>query len=299
MNRNALRIVDAHHHLWDRDALPYPWLAQPVSDSMVGDTTPLCRNYPVEDYMADAAGFDLAASVHVQAEVAHDRAVDETRWLQRVADSHGCPRGIVAYADLSAPDLDRVLDEHAACSALRGIRQILNRHPVAKYNYVERDYMREEGWQRGLGRVGARGLSFDMQLYPEQMEDGAATARRHPDLSIILNHTGMPWDQSDEGIGRWRDGMRHLAACPNVSVKISGLGMMDHRWTCQSIRPFVLDTIDRFTPARCMFASNFPVDGLFSDYRSIWNAFDIITADFSPEERRAMFAGNASASYRV
>jgi predicted TIM-barrel fold metal-dependent hydrolase len=299
MTRNALRIVDAHHHLWDREALPYPWLAAPNPDSMVGDTTPLCRNYLIDDYMADAVGFDLVASVHVQAEVAHDRAVDETRWLQQVADSHGCPRAIVAYADLSAPDLERVLDGHAACSAFRGIRQILNRHPVAKYNYVERDYMQDERWQDGLGQLVRRGLSFDMQLYPEQMKEAAATARRHPDLPIILNHTGMPWDQSDEGIGRWREGMRLLAACPNVSVKISGLGMMDHRWSCRSIRPLVLATIDMFTPARCMFASNFPVDRLFSDYRAIWNAFDIITADFSPEERRAMFASNAAQRYRV
>lgn len=299
MTRNALRIIDAHHHLWDREALPYPWLAEPRSDGLLGDTAPLCQNYLVEDFMADAAGFDLVASVHVQAEAAHDRAMDETRWLQRVIDAHGCPRAIVAYADLAAPDLDAVLDGHAEAGAFRGIRQILNRHRLRTYNFVERDYMREEDWQRGLARLSARGLSFDMQIYPEQMGDGAATARRHGDLPVVLNHAGMPWDQSPEGIGRWRAGMRQMAGCPNVSVKISGLGMMDHRWTCPSIRPFVLETIDFFSPARCMFASNFPVDSLFSDYRTIWNAFDIITAAFAPDERRAMFMTNAQRIYRI
>ena len=299
MTAERLRIVDAHHHLWDRQALPYPWLAEPNADSLVGDTGPLCRDYLVEDYLTDAAGFDLSASVHVQAEVAHDRAVAETRWLQDNHDRHGVPSAIVAFVDLAAPDCAPILDAHAACSRLRGIRQILSRHPVAKYNYVDRDYLQDEDWQRGLGGLASRSLSFDLQLYPEQMDDAAATARRHSNLTIVLNHTGMPWDRSADGIARWRAGMARLVACPNVVVKISGLGMLDHRWSTDSIRPFVLGAIDLFTPARCMFASNFPVDHLFSDYRTIWQAFDAITAGFSADERAAMFVGNAQRTYRI
>ena len=93
--------------------------------------------------------------------------------------------------------------------------------------------------------------------------------------------------------------MRALAACPNVAVKISGLGMVDHHWTVESIRPFVLETIDLFGTARCLFASNFPVDKLFSDYASAWRAFDSITADFSASERTALFHDNAVRLYRL
>ena len=138
------------------------------------------------------------------------------------------------------PDCAPILDAHAACSRLRGIRQILNRHPVAKYNYVDRDYLQDEDWQRGLGALASRGLSFDLQLYPEQMDDAAATARRHSNLTIVLNHTGMPWDRSADGIARWHAGMARLAACPNVVVKISGLGMpgppLEHGFD-QAVRP--------------------------------------------------------------
>ena len=200
-----MRIVDAHHHLWDRDLHPYPWLAAPTVSGLVGDTTPLCRNYLLADLMADAASVELVKSVHLQAEIAHDLAVEETRWLQGIADapgSGGFPHGIVAYADLSDPQVDRTLAAHAAFANARGIRQILNRHENPGVNFVDRDYMREELWQRGFGRLRAHGLSFDMQLYAPQMADGAATARRHPDTQIIINHTGMPARSRPRGPGR-------------------------------------------------------------------------------------------------
>ena len=95
----------------------------------------------------------------------------------------------------------------------------------------------------------------------------------------------------------WRSGMRALAANPNVSVKISGLGMLDHDWTADSIRPIVLEAIDIFGPDRAMFASNFPVDKLYTDYPTIFQAFSQITADFTPAERARLFAGTAIEFY--
>lgn len=297
-----MRIVDAHHHLWDRDRHPYPWLATPTVSGLVGDTTPLCRNYLLPDFLTDAASVELNKSVHLQAEIDDHLAVEETCWLQAIADapgSGGFPHGIIAYADLSDPQVDGTLAAHAAFANTRGIRQILNRHENPGVNFVERDYMREEAWQRGFGRLRAHGLSFDMQLYALQMAEGAATARRHADTQIIINHTGMPLDRDPEGLAAWRSGMRGLAACPNVAVKISGLGMVDHPWTVKSIRPFVLETIDVFGTARCLFASNFPVDRLFSDYATVWRAFDQLTRSFSDEERSGLFHGNAERIYRL
>jgi len=97
----------------------------------------------------------------------------------------------------------------------------------------------------------------------------------------------------------WRDGMRGLAACANVNVKISGLGMFDHVWTAESIRPYVLETIATFGVERCMFASNFPVDRLHGSYRAIWEAFARITAGTSAAEQAALFRENARRIYRL
>ena len=93
--------------------------------------------------------------------------------------------------------------------------------------------------------------------------------------------------------------MKKFGNEPNTSVKISALGMLDQKWTADSIRPFVLDTIETAGINKCMFASNFPVDSLFSDYETVWRAYDEITAGFSEEERAALFHGNAEKHYRI
>ena len=94
------------------------------------------------------------------------------------------------------------------------------------------------------------------------MAGAAALAHAYPDVLIILNHAGMPVDRDEEGLRLWRRGMQQLATADNVVVKISGLGTVDPKWTVESIRPFVLQTIEAFGVARSMFASNFPVDKL-------------------------------------
>ncbi|HVT36518.1 MAG TPA: amidohydrolase family protein, partial [Nevskiaceae bacterium] len=94
-------------------------------------------------------------------------------------------------------------------------------------------------------------------------------------------------------------GMALLAKQPNVAVKISGLAMIDRTWTTDSIRPFVLDTIDLFGPQRAMFASNFPVDKLYGNFGQHFEAYSSIVADFSDAERRALFAGTAETIYRI
>ena len=109
----------------------------------------------------------------------------------------------------------------------------------------------------------------------------------------------MPADRDDESIQGWRQGMQILAHCPNIVAKISGLAMCDWHWTVESIRPFVLNTIDDFGVERCMFASNFPVDKLFSSFDAVWDAFKEITADFSDDEKAALFHHNAEKYYRL
>ncbi|MBV8521620.1 MAG: amidohydrolase family protein, partial [Acetobacteraceae bacterium] len=97
----------------------------------------------------------------------------------------------------------------------------------------------------------------------------------------------------------WRDGMRVLAGCPNIAAKISGLGMTDHSWSVESIRPYVLETIDAFGVGRCMFASNFPVDRLYGSYGAIWAAFAETIRGGSEAEKVALFRENAERIYRI
>jgi predicted TIM-barrel fold metal-dependent hydrolase len=143
------------------------------------------------------------------------------------------------------------------------------------------------------------GLSFDLQIYPSQMRTAAKLAAAHPDTAMILNHTGMPVDRDADGIRLWREGMRTLAAQPNVSTKISGFGIINHGWTTESIRPFVLEAIELFGADRAMFASDAPTDKLYARFDQIMDAYDVITADFTDNERAKLFADNAKRIYRL
>jgi predicted TIM-barrel fold metal-dependent hydrolase len=297
-----MQVVDPHIHLWNPQTHHYPWIAKP-GRTFMGDYDAITGKHEVSEFLADAGEIEVLKTVHVEA--AHDPAdpLAETIWLQSLANapgSRGIPHGIVAAANLADPDVERLLAAHAAYPNVRGIRQILNVHPDPFYDYVGRHFMREPEWRQGFKLLEKYGLSFDLQIYPAQMPEAAAVAHENPDTPFILNHTGMFADRSSvAGWRAWRDGMRLLATCPNVSVKISGLGMFDHHWTVESLRPYVLEAIDTFGTERCMFASNFPVDRLYSTYTAVWKAFAEIVSGASETEKSALFRENAQRIYRI
>jgi predicted TIM-barrel fold metal-dependent hydrolase len=294
-------IVDPHHHLWDLERFSYPWLsARPLPASVAGDVAPIAKSYLLDDYLADTANQNVVKSVHIDAGFDPSQPVEETRWLQSIADRRGFPHGIVARAELHRPDVEATLAAHRQFPNVRGIRHIVNWHPDPAKTYVTKaDFLTDTAWLRGFALLKRYNLSFDLQLYPSQMADAAALAAAHGDTTIILNHAGMPVDRDAEALTLWRAGMRALAAQPNVWVKISGLGMVDWRWTEDSIRPSVLETIEIFEPDRCMFASNFPVDKLYSSFDVLYGAFKRIVSDFSIDERRKLFSETALAVYRI
>jgi predicted TIM-barrel fold metal-dependent hydrolase len=298
---NDFPIVDPHHHLWDLERFSYPWLgARPLPASVAGDVAPIAKSYLLDDYLADTTNQNVVKSVHVDAGFDPSLPVEETRWLQSIADQRGFPHGVVARAELHRPDVETTLAAHCRFPNVRGIRHIVNWHPDPAKTYVTKpDFLTDPAWLRGFALLKRFNLSFDLQLYPSQMADAAALAAAHGDTMIILNHAGMPVDRDAEALSLWRTGMRALAAEPNVWVKISGLGMVDWRWTEESLRPFVLDTIEIFGPDRCMFASNFPVDKLYSSFDALYGAFKRIVSDFSMGEQRKLFSDAALAVYRI
>jgi len=255
-------------------------------------------DYLPVDYERDFAGLDLRGSVHVEAGAAYP--LEEALWIQGLHDHGGVPAAAVAAADLLAPDVGEYLAALSDLPTVRGVRHILNWHANPHYTYTSRaDIMADPVWQRNFARLSGLGYSFDLQVYPAQLIEAANLGRAHPDTAIILNHTGMPTDTDSESVASWKDGIDALAALPNASIKISGIGMTIHPWTIESVRPFVEHAIEAFGTNRAMFASNFPVDRLYSDVPTLYAVFDELTAEFSVYERRALFADTAIATYRL
>ncbi len=295
-------IIDAHHHLWDLQANRYPWLMARGVRRFFGDPTPIQKDYLLSDLRRDAEGLGVLGSVHIQVGVADSDVIAETRWLQRVADDpagNGMPNAIVAYCDLASPQANEMLRAHLRSRNCRGVRQIIGRS-VDDPMHAESDALIDNAiWRRNLGSLSELGLSFDLQLIPEQAERMARVLALFPQLKVALCHCGSPWDQSPDGIRDWRRGLKALARLPNTYCKISGFGMFDARWSVASIRPVVETCIELFGAERCMFGSNFPVEKLVSDYRRLWDAYEEITQGLSVTERENVFFGAASDFYRL
>lgn len=294
-----MRIVDAHHHLWNLSAVNYPWLMEKGVVRFFGDPAPIRKNYLVADLREDASGYELSGSVHIQVGAAEGQELRETAVVQSMSDEHDLPSAIVAFCDLSADNAEHILREQLAFPAVRGIRQIVGRSVKEDASSGTDRLIDDVRWQSGLGLLEKFGLSFDLQLIPPQIARIAEVLADHPRLSVALCHCGSPWDQSPEGLASWRRGIELLAAMPNVYCKISGLSMFDHHWTIGSIQPIVEACIESFGADRCMFGSNYPVDKLHKTYLEIWQAYEQITAGLSDTEKADLFGDTARRFYRI
>jgi predicted TIM-barrel fold metal-dependent hydrolase len=313
------RIVDPHHHLWERQG----W------------------RYRLDDILADIrTGHDVRATVLVQARAFHRadgpeelRPVGETQYAAGVAamcesgiygDVRVCA-GIVGFADLTrGAAAGAVLDAHQAAGngRFRGIRHIATwdsdpdmLNPA--YTPAE-DMLDSAGFRAGIAELGKRGLSFDSWMYFHQLPKLAALARAFPEVPMVLNHCGgilgigRYAGRRDEVFGTWSANMRDLATCPNVMVKVGGLGMRlpglgleygeiapSSAMLAEAWKPWMERCIEYFSASRCMFESNFPVDKGGYGYAAGWNAFKRIAAGASAEEKADLFWRAATRFYRL
>lgn len=293
-----MQVVDPHVHFWNLDTHHYPWLANP-GEAFIGNYSSIAVNFLPEHLIGGSGDIEILKVVHVEANHDPAKPVGETAWLQGLADEGGLPQGIVAFADLTTQDAAAILEQQAEFSNVRGVRQILNRHEQPIYSYAAVDYLNNAIWCENFKTLEKYELSFDLQIYPLQVSDSCRLVDQNPSTSFVVNHSCMFVDRTLEGFRQWREGLTELARRQNVFIKISGLGMFDRQWTVESLRPYVLQIIEAFGAERSMFASNFPVDKLFSTYASLWHAYDVITGEFSESERAQLFRTNAETIYQI
>jgi predicted TIM-barrel fold metal-dependent hydrolase len=315
----ALPIVDAHHHLWQHAGHRY------LEPELLSDLR---------------SGHDVRATVYIEASsfcrtdgAEALRPVGETEYVRAVADGfadgrHGTLRacaGIVAFARLQqGAGVAEVLEAHLAAGGghVRGIRNVSTWHEVDALKSVRSNppagLLGDAGFRAGFACLAPLHLSFDAWLYHTQLDELFDLARAFPDTRIVIDHLGGPIGAAPcegrraEAFADWRAKLQRLAACPNVHMKLGGLGM---RWAgfdfhrrpvppssedlAAAWKPYIETAIELFTPDRCMFESNFPVDNEICSYVTLWNAFKRVTASYAAGERAALFGDTARAFYRL
>ena len=302
MSRYAGPVIDAHHHLWDLALGRHPWLtpAGPEDDMVFGSPKAIARDYLPADFQRDAARQNIVASVHIEAGFAATSAAEETRWLLSLDRSANIARRLVARVPLDRPETAAWLEAEAAHPEVVGIRDIVAWHPEPGKSFCERPgRMRDPNWRRGLAGAAELGFSFDLMLYPWQMEEALDLIRAFPHVSFILNHCGSPADRSETGLALWRDGLTALGQCPNLSLKISDPVAYDPQWTPASLRMIIDHCLSAFNSRRVMFGSDFPVAGLHAGFDDLYAVFRDAAAALSEVEQRDVFFATANRLYRL
>ena len=278
-----MRIVDAHHHLWDLGARDQGWITGPA-------LAPLRRDFLLSDYHSVADVNGVAASVVVQTVT----VPGETPELLELAGVSDLLAGVVGWTDLTAPDIaDRIaaLTEMPGGAKLVGLRHQVQSEP-------DPDWLTRPDVLRGLGAIARAGLVSDLVIRAEQLGASARAAAAVPDLVFVLDHLGKPPIAAGH-TEPWAQDLRGLAALPNTVAKLSGLVTEAdwRRWKVADLRPYAEVALDAFGPARMMFGSDWPVCTLAASYPDVLAAARDLTAGLSSAEREAVFAGTATSVY--
>jgi len=314
-------ICDPHHHFWDFRSQSIPY-----------------HRYLLQDLVEDIdSGHNVVSTVFVEARSMykmngpdHLKSVGEVEFVQGLAAAsasglYGPSRaaaGIVGHADLKMGDrVEEVLSQLKAASPnrFRGIRHNVTWSPAPEVeNREDQGLLGDATFRSGARMLAKMGLTFDTMLFFPQLFELADFAQEIPELPIILNHAGgvnrvgFYANQEDEILSRWRKGITAVSSCPNIYLKLGGLGMP--RWGFEwykrdipvgseelvsSMAPFMHYCIEQFGPDRCMFESNFPPDKVSYSYNVMYNAFKKLTKDYSVTERALMFHDTATKVYKI
>jgi predicted TIM-barrel fold metal-dependent hydrolase len=314
-----LPIVDPHHHLWDGSR----------------------RRYLLDELRADTdSGHNIVATVFVEARSmrrasgpAEMRPVGETEFANGAAamsasgiygNTRHCA-GIVGHADLRLGSrVEPVLEAHlrAGGARFRGIRHIAAWDADISVRNPAYDppagLLGDAAFREGFAVLGRLGLTFDAWLFHPQIDELADLARAFPQVGIVLDHVGGPIGigayagRRQEVFPGWAASIRRLAGCPNVYVKLGGLGMrlggfgfheQPEPPTSEALaaawRPYIETCMEAFGPARAMFESNFPVDKGSCSYAVFWNACKRLAHGASDAEKAQLFSGTAARFYRL
>jgi predicted TIM-barrel fold metal-dependent hydrolase len=322
-----LAICDPHHHLWHMTEAA----AQSLSHVPITE-------YLLPEFLRDlGAGHHVVSTVYMQAGaflragVSEDLApVGETEFANGMAAMSASGRygptriaaGIVGHANLSLGAAVEPLLE-AQCRAggdrIRGIRVTGSHDPAGStpWGAAPAGLYRDGKFREGFARLAGFGLSFDAWCYHVGIPDVTDLARAFPEQPIMLDHVGTPLgigpyaSRRDEVFAEWRAALDELASCPNVSIKLGGLGMFmlgidlpdRHSVTSDIVaaawRPYLETAIEAFGEDRSLFESNFPVDALACSYATLWNAFKRVASGCTAEVKRKLFHDNAVRFYRL
>jgi L-fuconolactonase len=270
--------IDAHQHFWDLDRFPYPWMPPAPS--------PIRRNFMPEDLQPILERNQFDGSVVVQA-TTHP---GEAHWLLDLAAKHPFIVGVVAWVELTDPQLGKTLDVLQKNRRFKGVR-----HPV--HDESNNRWLLRPEVIAGLKELERRSIPYDLLLRPQHLPAAIELADKLPKLRMVIDHIAKPLIAKRQLDG-WAQDMERIAKSPNMFVKLSGMitEAEPKAWTSDHLRPFVQHTYKLFGPDRCMFGSDWPVCLLAGIWKEVLAAFTQALGPL-PQETRSKVVGETAARF--
>ncbi|WP_316768624.1 amidohydrolase family protein [Streptomyces sasae] len=289
MTPTTAPLIDAHHHLWDLDQRPQPWLHDPTLAT-------IRRTFTPDDLRTTATQPIAGRRLHSTVAVQCVPDVPETEDLLALAEREPLIGAVVGWADLTSPGTGDLLDGLLAGPGGTYLRSL--RHLVQ--GETDPAWLQRPDVERGLAAVRDRGLCYDVLVRSHQLDQAIRLAERFPDLPQVLDHAGKP-PIADGDLANWERQVRLLAVHPHVVCKVSGLiTEADHeKWTVEAIRPVWDVLLSAFGPDRLMFGSDWPVANLAGGWNRWAATVDELLAGCSADETSAILAGTATTFYRL
>ncbi len=283
-------MIDSHHHLWDLSARAQPWLTGDQPWASAEELAPLRRSFTVADLEAAAVPAGVTGTVVVQ--VLADPA--DTADMLAIAGAGGLVKGVVGWADLTAPDVG---DQIAAYRELPGGDRLAGiRHPLLAE--PDPQWLGRPSVRSGLRELGAAGLCFGLTLFGRQLPMAVAAARAVPGLTFVLDHLGNPAVEGGEAADpAWAAAIGDLGRLDNVVCKLSGAH--SEPVSAAALRPYYEVALAAFGTSRLMFGSDWPVSSLTAPYHQIALTYQELIADLSAGERDAVLDGNARRVFKL
>ena len=272
--------IDSHQHFWIYGHDDYPWMDNEALLALRADHLPpdlLCH--------LNNAGLDGSVVVQVR------QTLEENRWMLELADAHDHVRGVVGWVDLCADDVDAQLEPYASHPRFCGIRHIVQDEP-------DDDYMLAPDFQRGIGRLKAHGMTYDVLVFPKQLPAAIGLVQAFPEQPFVLDHIAKPLVK-DAIIDPWAEQIRKLASYPNITCKVSGMITEADwvEWKAEDFDRYLDVVLEAFGAGRLMYGSDWPVCNLAGDYERVFSLAERFASKLSDAERVNFWGGNAARFY--
>ena len=276
-------MLDTHHHLWSYNADDYPWIPA---------NTPLAQNHLLVELEEATSLAGVTGTIAVQARQTNE----ESASLLKIADQSDLIRGVVGWIPLVSENVDEDLELFSDNPKFVGIRHVLQDEPDA--------YFLRDDFHRGLSKLPAHDLRYDILLYQHQIPVATKLVDRQPELGMIIDHIAKPKAQKGRVEHEWRSGMKELAKRENIlGVKFSGLATefpKEDEIDPDTIRAYFEETLEIFGVDRVMFGTDWPVCLLRLDSYKQWaDTVIILTSSLSGNEKDLILEKNGETAYQL